>query len=122
MSSVSHAAVTSPVSPMTATPPSADRTRACNGVVGTVAPFWSSSRRGGHVAQGARLVVVDVDELRQPGDREDLPVVIGQPVGRQCATVPAGPRQQAHEQGGGPGNDVVDGGAGEGGGRRLRRP
>src|SRR3954466_13698923 len=99
MSSLSQAAVTSPVSSMTATPPSAARTRACNGVVDTDVPLWSSSRPGGHRPGRARLVVVGVDELGQPGDREDLLVVVGQAVCGQFATVPAGAGQQTHEQG-----------------------
>src|SRR6476660_54545 len=99
MSSFSQAAVTSPVNSMTATPSSTRRTRVCSLMVVTADPLWSSSRTGGHVPQGARLVVVDVDELGQPCDLEDLPVVVCQPVRSQLPAVPPRPGEQAHQQG-----------------------
>src|SRR3954453_18797783 len=94
---------------MTATAPPSDPTWVCNWVVDTgFSPSRRSSGRCGHVAHGARLVVVHVDELRQPGDREDLPVVIGQPVGGQLPAVPPGPGQQPDQQGDAAGVHVVD--------------
>src|SRR3954467_10378524 len=99
MSSFSLAAVTSPLSSMTATASSADRARVRIWVVDTATPSSGrTSRRCGHVPHGGRLVVVDVDELGQPGDGEDLAIVVGQPVGAELATVPAGAGQQAHEE------------------------
>src|SRR4051794_37043653 len=99
MSSLSLAAVTSPLSSMTPTASSADRARVLNCVVDTAAPSSPrTSRRCGHVPQCARFVVVDVDELGQPGDGKDLPVVVGQPVRAQLAAVPPGAGQQADEQ------------------------
>src|SRR3954447_21819916 len=122
MRSPSLAAVTSPRSSMTPTAPSADRARVLNWVVDTAAPSSGrTSARCGHVPQRTRLVVVDVDELGQPGDGEDLPVVVGQAVGAELAAVPAGASQQPHEQRDAGGVDVVDAGQVEDDGLRATR-
>src|SRR5688572_9920459 len=56
----------------------------------------------------AVLVGVDAHEVAQPGDGDDLPVVLAEPEGAHRAVLLAGPGQQPHDQGD-PGRvDVVD--------------
>src|ERR1700752_2399602 len=55
-----------------------------------------------------RLVVLERHEVREAGYPEDLPVVLGQSPGPDFAVVPAGLRQEAHDQGDARAVDVVD--------------
>src|SRR5579864_4631623 len=54
--------------------------------------------RSGELADGAVEVGKELNEVRQPGDVEDLAVVRGQPAGDDLAAFGPGPGQHADDQ------------------------
>src|SRR6478735_8491409 len=89
MRTSSEPAVTSPsMSTMLAAPRSRTSIVAVASVID--APF--------RARQGARLVGRDPHEVRQPGDLEDLAVVVAEPPGAHLDPVGARPREQADDE------------------------
>src|SRR3954468_21726892 len=89
MSTSSDPAVTSPSMSTTLAPPRArNAISAVASVIG--APF--------RARQGARRVGRDPHEVRQPGDLEDLAVVVAEPPGAHLDPVGAGARQQPDDE------------------------
>src|SRR5919198_3536641 len=89
MSTSSDAAVTSP-SMSTTLAPSSLRTSMVAVASGIAAPF--------RAAQGDVLVGRDPHEVRQPGDLEDLAVVVAEAPRPHLDPVRARPREQAHDE------------------------
>src|SRR5579863_7231454 len=82
---------------------------------------WRPLRdRPGELADGAVEVGEELDEVRQPGDVEDLAVVRGQPAGDDLAAFGPGAGQHADDQRDAGGVDVIHRGEVEHHGAQVR--
>src|SRR5438552_10705246 len=123
MSTGSQAAVTSPLMSTTAVFSPTRRTSIviAGAPIGSVLPLLllrvlaaecgllaaGSGGRVGELADGAVEIGKELDEVRQPGDDEDLPVVRGQAAGDNLPAFGPGPGEHADDQRDAGGVDVV---------------